>query len=60
MLKLSGIPRQDDENAIDLVNKTTVVTGICKFDLSQIDITSRISEKGTAPIIVLKSEPTIL
>ena len=60
MLKLSGIPRQDDENAIDLVNKTTVVTGICNFDLSQIDIASRISEKGTAPIIVLKSEPTIL
>ena len=26
MLELSGVPRQDDENAIDLVNKTAVVT----------------------------------
>ena len=40
MLELSGIPRQNDENAIDLVNKT----------VSQIDIAHRVSEKGTAPI----------
>ena len=37
MLELSGIP-QDDENTIDLVNKTAVVAGICNFDVSQIDI----------------------
>ena len=53
MLELSGIPRQDDENAIDLVNKTAVVAGICNFDVSQIDIAHRVSEKETAPIIVL-------
>ena len=53
MLELSGIPRQDDENAIDLVNKTAVVAEICNFDVSQIDIPHRVSEKGTAPVIVL-------
>ena len=53
MLELSGIPRQDDENAIDLVNKTAVVPGICNFDVSQIDIAHRVSERRTAPIIVL-------
>ena len=53
MLELSGIPRQDDENAIDLVNKTAVVAGICNFDVSQIDIAHRVSEKRTAPMIVL-------
>ena len=53
MLELSGIPRQDDENAIDRVNKTAVVAGICNFDVSQIDIAHRASEKGKAPIIVL-------
>ena len=53
MLELSGIPWQDDENAIDLVNKTAVVAGICNFDVSQIDIAHRVSEKETAPIIVL-------
>ena len=37
MLELPGIPRQDDENAIDLVNKTAVVAGICNFDVSQTD-----------------------
>ena len=53
MLELSGIPQQDDENAIDLVNKTAVVAGICNFYLSQINIAHRVSGKGTAPIIVL-------
>ena len=53
MLELSGIPRQDDENAIDLVNKTAVVAGKCNFDVNQIDIAHRVSEKGAAPIIVL-------
>ena len=53
MLQLSGIPQQDDENAIDLVNKTAVVAGICNFYLSQIDIAHRVSEKGISPIIVL-------
>ena len=53
MLELSGITRQDDENAIDLFNKAAVVAGICNFDVSQIDIAHRVSEKGTAPIIVL-------
>ena len=53
MLELLGIPRQDNENAIDLVNKTAVVAGVCNFDVSQIDIAHRVSEKGTAPIIVL-------
>ena len=43
MLELSGIPRQDDEIAIDLVNKTAVVAGICNFDVSQIDIAHRVS-----------------
>ena len=42
ILELSGIPREDDENAIDLVNKTAVVAGICNFDVSQID---QVSEK---------------
>ena len=36
-----------------LVNKTAVVAGICNFDLSQIDIAHRVSEKGTTPITVL-------
>ena len=53
MPELTGIPWQDDENAIDLVNKTAVVAGICNFDVSQIDIAHRKSEKGTAPIMVL-------
>ena len=53
MLELSGILRQDDENAIELVNKTAVVAGICNFDVGQIDIAHRVLEKGTAPIIVL-------
>ena len=43
MLELSGIPRQDDEIIIDLVNKTAVVAGICNFDVSQIDIAHRVS-----------------
>ena len=30
-----------------------MVAGICNFDVSQIDIAHRVSEKGTAPIIVL-------
>ena len=46
MLELSGIPRQDDENIIDLlVNKTEVVAEICNFDMSQINIAHRVSEK---------------
>ena len=53
MPELTGIPWQDDENAIDLVNKTAVVAGICNFDVSQIDIAHRKSEKGTAHIMVL-------
>ena len=53
MPALTGTPWQDDENAIDLVNKTAVVAGICNFDVSQIDIAHRKSEKGTAPIMVL-------
>ena len=53
MLELSGIPQQDDQNVIDLVKKTAVVAGICNFDVSQIDIAHRVSEKGTAPKIVL-------
>ena len=59
MLELSGIPWQDDENAIDLASKTAVVAGICNFDVSQIDIAQRVSEKGTAPIIVLLIERQI-
>ena len=58
MLELSGIPRQDDENAIDLVNKNAVVAGICNFDVSQIDIAHRVSQKGTAPIIFLFNRKT--
>ena len=50
MLEPSGIPRQDNENAIDLVDKTAVVAGVCNFDVIQIDIAHRVSEKGTAPI----------
>ena len=53
MLELSGIPRQDDENIIDLVNKTEVVAEICNFDVSQINIAHRVSEKRAVPIIVL-------
>ena len=53
MLELSGIPLQDDENIIDLVNKTALASGICNFDVSQTDIAHRVSEKGTATIIVL-------
>ena len=52
MLELSNIPRQDDESVIDLVNKTAVVTEICNFDVSQIDIAHRVSDKGTIPTIV--------
>ena len=58
MLELSGIPRQDDENAIDLVSKISVAAGICYFDVSQIDIAHRVSEKGTAPILVLFNRKT--
>ena len=53
MLELSGIPRQDDENVIDLASKTALAAGICNFDVSQIDIAHRVSGKGTAPIIIL-------
>ena len=53
MLELPGIPRQDDGNAIVLVNKTAVVAGICNFGMSQIDIAHWVPEKRTAPIIVL-------
>ena len=49
MLELSGIP---------LVNKTAVVDGICNFDVNQIDIAHRVSERGTAPIIVLFNRKT--
>ena len=42
MLGLSGIQRQDDEKAIDIVNKTALV-----------DIAHRVSEKGAAAIIVI-------
>ena len=52
MLELSGIPRQDDEN-IDLVNKSEVVAEICNFDMSQINIAHRVSEKRAVPVIVL-------
>ena len=30
-----------------------MVAGTCNFDVSQIDIAHRVSEKGTAPLIVL-------
>ena len=36
MLGLPGILQQDDENVIDLVNKSAVVAGICNFDVGQI------------------------
>ena len=54
MLELSGIPRQDDEN-IDLVNKSEVVAEICNFDMInlQINIAHRVSEKRAVPVIVL-------
>ena len=52
MLELSGIPRQDDEN-IDLVNKSEVVAEICNFDMSQTNIAHRVSEKRAVPVIVL-------
>ena len=52
MLELSNIPGQDDESVIDLVSKTAVVTEICNFDVSQIDIAHRVSDKGTTPTIV--------
>ena len=53
MLELSGIPQQNDENVIDLVNKTALAAGICKFYVSQTDIAHKVSDKETAPIIVL-------
>ena len=59
MLELSGIPRQDDENVIDLASKTALAAGICNFDVSQIDIAHRVSRKGTAPIIIYLIERQI-
>ena len=50
MLELSGIPRQDDENVINLVNKTAVVARIYNCNMSQTDIDRRVLEKGTVPI----------
>ena len=35
-----------------------MVVGICNFDVSQIDIAHRESDKGTAPIIVLCNRKT--
>ena len=35
-----------------------MVVGICNFDVSQIDIAQRESDKGTAPIIVLYNRKT--
>ena len=58
MLELSGNLQQDDENAVDLVNKTAVVAGIWNFYLIQIDIAHRVSEKGTALLIVLFNRKT--
>ena len=36
-----------------------MVAGICNFDVSQIDIAHRVSEKGTAPTIVFLIETQI-
>ena len=58
MLELSGIPRQDDENIIDLVNKTALAARMCNFYVSRIDITHRVSDKETAHLIVLFNRKT--
>ena len=58
MLELSGILRQYDENVMDLVNKNALVAGTCHFDVSQIDIAHRVSDKGTVPVIVLFNRKT--
>ena len=52
MLEISGITRRDDVNVIDLVNKTVLTSGKCYFDMSQIDIAHRASDKRAAPVIV--------
>ena len=44
MIELSSILRQDDENAIDLDNKTALATRIYNFDVSQIDTVHRVSD----------------
>ena len=53
MLEPSCIPRQDDENVIDLVNNTALAAGICNVNVIQVDIAHRVSDKGTAPVTVL-------
>ena len=44
MIELSSILRQDDENAIDLDNKTALAARIYNFDVSQIDTVHRVSD----------------
>ena len=44
MIELSSILRQDDENAIDLDNKTALAARIYNFDVSQIDTVHKVSD----------------
>ena len=51
LLELSGIPRQDDEIAFDLVYKVAVAIIIYNFVVIQIDMAQTVSDKETASII---------
>ena len=58
MLEISGISFTVTEDCRDVITKLVDLANITRFNINQIDIINRTSEKSTAPIIVLFTRKT--
>ena len=58
MLEISGITFTETEDCRDLITKLVDLANITRFNINQIDMIHRTSEKSTAPIIVLFTRKT--
>ena len=53
MVEIAGIPRKDNENALDLVANLAVTAKVNDFEKAQICVAHKTSNKANAPIIVM-------
>ena len=52
MLEISGIPRQKNEDVIEMLKIVASKTDIKGFEENQVDVARQTSRRETAPIIV--------
>jgi uncharacterized protein with von Willebrand factor type A (vWA) domain len=55
MVELNGVPRDDEEDCLDLVEKVARLGKFKKFDIKEVDVAHRLSNKPESGIIVLFS-----